>query len=228
MRALPGRNSRITGPSDPASVTRATVPIAQRERILRAAAELVAKRGYGNISVELIVKRARVSPKTFYTHFSNKDAVFAELFEAAFAAYERTVAEAIDPDDAWPTQILAALRAFIAEVVSDPVLARACLVEAPTAGPEFLERYEASLRALAGLFREGRACSEEGLELPDSLEETLAGSLLWSIYQRLIVGEIDQIKRLLPSAAELVFRPYLGEGEARRLAGGVDVAGLAS
>jgi AcrR family transcriptional regulator len=218
MRALPGRESRTAGLGKPARVTRATVPAAQQERILRAAAELVAKRGYADVSVELIVKRGRVSFKTFYAHFANKDAVFAKLFDDSFSAYEATVAGAIDAEAEWPGRVLAGLGAFLAAVLADPVLARACLVEAPTAGPEFLDRYERSLLAFAALFREGRADSPRGSELPESLEETLAGSVLWSVYQRLIVGEVDQIERLLPSAAELVFRPYLGEAQARRLA----------
>lgn len=218
MRALPGRKSRTAGLDKPARVTRATVSGDQQERILRAATELVAKRGYADVSVELIVKRARVSFKTFYAHFKNKDAVFSKLFEDSFSAYEETAAAAIDPEADWPDQVLAALDAFLTEVVADPALARACLVEAPTAGPEFLDRYEASLRALAALFRQGRSLSPRRDKLPSSLEETLAGSFLWSIYQRLIVGEVGEIEALLPSSAELVFRPYLGEAEARRLA----------
>jgi AcrR family transcriptional regulator len=228
MRALPGRSSRTSGLEKPARVTRATVPGAQRERILRAAAELVAKRGYNDVSVELIVKRARVSFKTFYARFPNKEACFLELFEESFTAYETTVAEALDPEVEWPHRVLAALCAFLAEVIADPVLARACLVEAPTAGPAVLERYERSLLAFAFIFREGRSFSSRGEELPESLEETLAGSLLWSVYQRLIVGEVDQLEALLPSAAELVLRPYLGEEEARRLGAEAGAAAVGS
>ena len=50
------------------------------------------------------------------------------------------------------------------------------------------------------------------------LEMTLAGSVLWSVYQRLIVGELDRIEELLREVIELVLRPYLGEEEATRIA----------
>src|SRR3954469_6988015 len=66
MRALPGRASRATLDAPPASVTRSSAHADQRRRILRAVGELVAERGYSDVTVELIVKRARVSFKTFY------------------------------------------------------------------------------------------------------------------------------------------------------------------
>ena len=94
------------------------------------------------------------------------------------------------------------LRAFLAEIVADPILAHAILVEAPSAGSAFLGRYEAALRAFAALLREGRALCQSAEELPQTLEETIAGSLLWAVYQRLIAGEVDQIEGLLPSLAE--------------------------
>ena len=71
MRALPGRDH---GPH--LSIRRrlqAQCREDQRQRIMRATGELVAKRGYNDVTVELIVKRARVSFKTFYKHFGGKE-----------------------------------------------------------------------------------------------------------------------------------------------------------
>ena len=76
MRALPGRDSRTSLADAPARVTRDSVKADQRQRILRATGELIAKRGYNAVTVELIVKRARVSYKAFYAHFANKEEYF--------------------------------------------------------------------------------------------------------------------------------------------------------
>ncbi len=78
MRALPGRASRTSLAEPPATLTRESAQAAQHRRILRATGELIAKRGYNDIAVELIVKRARVSFKTFYRHFPNKEAAFLQ------------------------------------------------------------------------------------------------------------------------------------------------------
>lgn len=220
MRALPGRDSRASLGDAPAQVTRASVKEDQRRRILQAVGELVAKRGYNAVTVELIVKRARVSFKTFYSHFANKEEAFVALFDAVMAQTRAEVDAALvaEADSPWPQQIVAALRALFAAFLADPLIARASIVEAPTVGPIIIERYERAMSALSPLFRRGRELSADPDSLPETLEDTLAGGVLWSAYQRLIVGEADRIEALLPEAIEFVLRPYVGEGEAVRWA----------
>jgi AcrR family transcriptional regulator len=215
MRALPGRASR-TSLAETAAVTRGSLQSAQRQRILRATGELVAKRGYNDVTVERIVRRAQVSFKTFYRHFPNKEECFLELFDTAFEHAERGVCKALAAKRGapWPQQVAVALRTIVEIIGSDPIIARACIVEGPTVGPVMLGRYVKASKAFSPLFQGGREFSPHGDLLPETLEETLAGSVLWSVYQRLIVGEVDRIEKFLPEAIELVLRPYIGEVEA--------------
>ncbi len=223
MRALPGRASR-TPLQQPATLTRERNSEAQRQRILRATGELVAKRGYNAVTVELIVKRARVSFKTFYKHFSGKEECFLELFDTVTAQARERVGEALAAEAAspWPQQVIAALRALFGEILADPLLARAAIVEAPTVGPHIIERYERSMKSLSPLLYLGRELSSTPDELPPTLEDTLAGGVFWSAYQRLIAGEVDRIEVLLPEAIEFVLRPYIGAAEAARWARSAD------
>lgn len=220
MRALPGRDSRRSLEDSPATVTRDSVKEAQRQRILRATGELVAKRGYNAVTVELIVKRARVSFKTFYSHFANKEECFLELFDMVMGQTQDEVEAAVaaEAGSPWPQRVVAALRALFGAFLADPLIARASIVEAPTVGPIIIERYERAMTGLSPLLRQGREESPQRDELPDTLEDTLAGGVLWSAYQRLIVGEADRIEALLPEAIEFVLRPYIGEAEAARWA----------
>jgi AcrR family transcriptional regulator len=214
MRALPGRRSRNS--QEPVAVTRAGVAGDQRRRILRAVAELVSKRGYNDVTVELIVKRARVSFKTFYSQFSNKEECFLALFDGAIDVADRSMTEAAAAaGDSWPRQVDSALRALFALVAADPATARACLVESLTAGPRLIARYEEALRILVPLLEPGRRSSPHRADLPPTLEDTVAGAVSWFLYQRLIVAEIDELQRRRPEALEFVLRPYLGEREAR-------------
>jgi AcrR family transcriptional regulator len=219
MRALPGRESRATLDAPPAAVTRSSAHADQRRRILRAVGELVAKRGYADVTVELIVKRAHVSYKTFYNHFSGKEDCFLALFDSVFRSTERTIREQLAAETVpWAEQVVVTLRTLIDLIVSDPIIARAVIVEAPTVGPGIFERYERATKALAPLFRAGRELNPRGAELPETIEDTLAGSVFWSAYQRLIVGEAERLPELLPELIELVLRTYLGEDEAGRIA----------
>jgi len=216
MRALPGRSSRSSLVETPASVTRDSVAAEQRRRILRAVAELVAKRGYDAVKVDLIVKRARVSFKTFYAHFAGKDECFLAVFDTAAAVAARSMRAAVaEAGDSWPRQVDAALRALFSLVTADPSMARACLVESLTAGPPLIARYERALGDFAALLEPGRRLSAHEADLPPTLDDTVAGAVSWFLYQRLVVGEIDELRRRRPEALEFVLRPYLGEREAR-------------
>ncbi|MGE5527256.1 MAG: TetR/AcrR family transcriptional regulator [Methanosarcina sp.] len=221
MRALPGREGRGAPEGTPAAVTRSGARADQRRRILRALGELVAKRGYGDVSVELIVKRAHVSYKTFYKHFSGKEECFIALFDSASGSAQRAVAEQLAAEERpWAEQVVVALRTLADLIVAQPLIARAVIVEAPTVGPAILDRYERLVKALVPLFRAGRELNPRGDELPATIEDTLAGSVFWSAYQRLIVGEAERLPELLPDVTELVLRTYLGQEEASRIARG--------
>jgi AcrR family transcriptional regulator len=219
MRALPGRQSRSPVDASPASVTRASAHADQRRRILRAVGELVGERGYGDVTVELIVKRARVSFKTFYKHYPGKEECLLDLCETVFDSAEQAIRTRLAAEPApWPDQVVLALRMVVEMIVAQPLLARAVVVEAPTVGPAVTERYERATKALAPLFRAGRKFNPRGDELPETIEDTLSGSVFWSAYQRLMVGEAEQLPASLPVLLELVLRTYLGQEEATRIA----------
>jgi AcrR family transcriptional regulator len=219
MQALPGRDLRASRSAPPAAVTRSSAHEDQRRRILRAIGELVAERGYGEVTVELIVKRAHVSYKTFYKHFGGKEECFLVLFDGVFAATEETILGRLAAEPGpWAEQVALALATLIEVIVADPVIARAVIVEAPTVGPAIHGRYESATKALVPLFRAGRELAPRGAELPETIEDTLAGSVFWSAYQRLIVGEAELLPELLPELTELVLRTYVGRPEASRVA----------
>jgi AcrR family transcriptional regulator len=200
-------------------VTRSSTHEDQRRRILRAVGEVVGKRGYGEVTVERIVKRAHVSYKTFYNHFSGKEECYSVLFDEVVSSTKGLIRERLAAEPApWPEQVAAALRTFIEAVVADPIIARAVIVEAPVVGPAILDRYEQSIRAFAPLFRAGRKLDPRGAELPPTIEDILAGSVFWSVYQRLMVGEAELLPGLLPDLIELVVHTYMGEDEAIRVA----------
>jgi AcrR family transcriptional regulator len=219
MRALPGRASRASLASPPASVTRTSTHSDQRRRILRAVGELVGERGYGDVTVELIVKRAHVSFKTFYKHYPGKEECLSALCDRVFDSSEAEIRARLATESRpWSEEVVIALRSMFEMIAAEPVIARAVIVESPTVGPAITERYEQATRALVPLFRAGRKLNPRGDELPETIEETLAGSIFWSAYQRLIVGEADRLPATMPVLLELVLRTYLGQDEASRIA----------
>jgi AcrR family transcriptional regulator len=223
VRALPGKASRQ--PPGPEPVSRAAAAADQRRRILEATADLVAEQGYPETTIEQIVRRAKVGYATFYKHFADKQDAFLALFDAATERTVYEVEEAYDRENGpWPDKVGAALGALLKIVAAHPNVARACMVEALTAGPEAAARHEAALKRFSPLLRPGRELNPRRDRLPETLEDTLAGGVLWVVSQRLLAGEVKEIRALLPEALEFLLRPYVGEDEAAREAGTVETA----
>ena len=220
MRALPGKENRQ--PPGPEPVSRDAAAADQRRRILEATAELIAEQGYQETTMEEIVRRAKVGYKTFYKHYPDKEASFLALLEAATDRTLSRVEDAYSREEGpWADRVGAALGVLFEDVAAHPAVARAVLVEAVAAGSEAAAKHEAALKRLAPLLRPGRELNPRQAELPESLEETLAGGVVWVLGQRLIAGEADKLRPLLPETLEFVLRPYVGEDEAAREAGEV-------
>jgi AcrR family transcriptional regulator len=190
----------------------------QRERMLLATAELVAERGYQKTTIELIAKTARVALSTFYEQFSSKEECFLAAFDETIEAAAEVFGELLDPEQDWADQISSGLEIALEMVVNEPARARLCIVEAQAAGGEALVRYQGMLERLAPMLREGRVHNPRASRLPDGLEVAIVGGLVWLIHQRLIAGQEDEIKGLLPEMLQVTLTPYVGEVEAGRAA----------
>lgn len=207
-RTLPGRHS----------LSREFVAQHQRARIIAALAEETVEKGYRGVTVADIVRRAGIARNTFYENFSSKEDCFLAASDYAVKEALGRVVDAASKVDAWPARVRAGLGAFLRYVASEPALARTCIVEALSAGPAAVERYERAIQAFVPLFRLGRKVSPNGDELPETLEETIVGGIFWILYQRIIMGQVEQIEDLLDQLVEFSLTPYLGAEAAKRVA----------
>jgi AcrR family transcriptional regulator len=197
-------------------VSRGAAAADQRRRILEATADLVAEQGYQAATIETIVRRAKVGYATFYKHFEDKEQCYLALLDAGYGVAAHRVQRAFDREQEWPDQVAAGLGALFETIAAHPNVGRACLVEALTAGPEAVARHEQMLKRFIPLLKPGRELNPRRAELPDTLEDTLVGGVLWVLNQRLIAGETEALRGLLPETIEFVLRPYVGEDKAAR------------
>src|SRR5690242_1472767 len=137
----------------------------QRARIIAALAEETVTRGYRAVTVADIVRRAGIARNTFYENFSSKQDCFLATQDYAVEEALRRVVDAATKVESWQERVDAGLAAFLGYVASEPALARTCIVEALSAGPASLARYEESLQSFIPLFRIGRKVSKHGEDL---------------------------------------------------------------
>ena len=111
----------------------------QRERILLAARDVFATRGYANAGIDEIVARARVSRTTFYEFFENKQNCLLAVFKwgvervggSLLSVVAATSHAAYHPMD----RIRAEVRALASAYAADPAMARILLIEIVGATP---------------------------------------------------------------------------------------------
>ena len=190
----------------------------QRERLIAGLATAVAEHGYQAVTITHITKQARVSRRVFYANFESKEECFLAAFEVVVGHIRELAAEAVAPIPDWPRRAVAASRAVLSFLASEPDLARLCLVESQSAGPAVTARFHEAVHEAAPFLEQGRAERERGRELPPSTEESTIGALVLLASRKAAAGEAPQLEDLLPDFAEFILAPYLGADEAARLA----------
>jgi len=138
------------------NLTRDEVLTAQRERLMIAVTELMAQGGYRGIGVRDIAAHARISQAAFYECYADKG-------ECVFAAYDRfialllhRVAAAIGDDAPWDAMIRRVIRAYLATLDEDLVVARAFQVEMDALGRPARDRRREALVGIAMVLKAER------------------------------------------------------------------------
>ncbi|GAA4548060.1 TetR/AcrR family transcriptional regulator [Amycolatopsis samaneae] len=105
-----------------------------RQRLLDALAASIAEDGYRDTTIADVVRRARTSRRTFYEHFSSKEACFVALLADANAEMVRQIAAAVDRSARWEDQARQAIEAWIACAESEPALTLSWIRDVPSLG----------------------------------------------------------------------------------------------
>lgn len=179
----------------------------KRRRMMDAVAELTAERGYEATKIADIVRRAAVARKTLYDNFDGKEDLFLSAVDTTLGEMRVIVEEACERTSGSEDQIVAGLEALLEFVAEHPAAARMCMVEAISATPSSARLYDAGMRDFVELLRRR---APEGADLPETIEESLAGGVAWIIQQQIRRGEAESAPDLLPELSQFVLSPYLG------------------
>ena len=137
----------------------------RRERLLRAAHQLIGTNGFANTSVERLCSAAKVSTRHFYLSYDGKEGLFLDLYEQILARSLRDAITSLAETEGRPMRerVPAALLAYVGPMIEDPLAARIAFVEIMGASPRIEERrLEFRERLVALVEREGRAAVKRG------------------------------------------------------------------
>jgi AcrR family transcriptional regulator/DNA-binding MarR family transcriptional regulator len=188
----------------------------QRARILMAAAEAVRELGYGRATVGEVISRARISRKTFYDVYRNREDCVLALFEQTLAEAGRLARSAYAQATSWRAGVRLALATLLRTMDERPALARLCLIEACGAGERIQARRAEVLTELARVIDLGRVPGGRSDELPQTTAEGVVGAVVNVLQNRLMRGDEQPLIDLLGPLMSIVVLPYHGPRAARR------------
>lgn len=182
----------------------------KRRRMMDAIAELTAEGGYEATKIADIVRRAAVARKTLYDNFDGKEDLFLSAIHATMGEMRTVAEEACAEVESPEGGIIAGIEAVLDYVAEHPAASRMCMVEAISATPSSARLYDAGMREFVELFRKR---APEGVDLPETIEESLVGGVAWILQLQIRRGEAEQAPELLPELSQFVLSPYLGVGK---------------
>jgi AcrR family transcriptional regulator len=169
---------------------------------------VVAERGYGDASLELVVVQAGVSRRTFYNCFESKDSCFEELLDLASARALDLIACAFAREAVWQDGVRSALASLLVFLDSEPLLARVWLVESLGAGWWALERRERKLSAVRELAVASWPAADPRGASALSVEGAIA-SVLGVIHAHIVTGRPGPLTSLLGALTGVVVAQWL-------------------
>jgi AcrR family transcriptional regulator len=180
----------------------------QRNRMLAAAIDAVAEVGYARMTVAQVIARARVSRKTFYDVFEDREDCFLAVFEQTVGRAAEAMEAAYASGGDWRRGVRAGLSRLMEMMDEEPVLARLCVVEALGAGERVLTRRAEVLAAAEAVVDRGRERSGRN---PGALTaQGVVGAVFTVLHARLLEPDSAPLGELLGSLMEMIVLPYLG------------------
>jgi AcrR family transcriptional regulator len=198
------------------NLPREVVIRSQRERLIDAMIETTVATGFGHVTVADVIRKARVSRKTFYEHFADKEECFLAAYDEIIAHLLHDTTAAYSAPGPWQGRVAAGMRVILELLSSRPKLARFCVIEIMAAGPRALARRDEVMRVFAQFVEPGGDESPPGSDVPARTATAVVGAAYSIVYDEILHGRGAELTALCPDLVYVVLAPYVGRRAAAR------------
>jgi AcrR family transcriptional regulator len=185
-------------------------------RLLAAALGTVQEWGYDGASVGRITGRARVSRRTFYQLFDNREECLLAAWESAVQRIVEEIAMAGLDGLTWRDRVRDGLWVILCVFDRDPAVARLCLVESQRGDSTMLERRQEVIERLAAIVDEGRDQSSHSERTVSLAAQGVVGAVCQILYSHVLQAEDRSLRDLFGDLMAMIVLPYMGSAVARR------------
>jgi AcrR family transcriptional regulator len=191
---------------EPPDSPRSRSELSQRERMLRAVAQVAAEAGYEALSVPAISAAAGTSNQTFYEHFGGKRDAFIAAFDELTHRARRAMLAASGREIEWSAAIQTGVRTLLEFVIAEPLFARLAFFELPTAGAEALDHADATIAQFTAFLGPG-ALPESLAPVPPVIVDAIAGGTWAAIQHEIAGGREAKLVEIAPELAAVILAP---------------------
>jgi len=188
-----------------------------RSRILEAAVNVFASKGYHDTKVDDIVSQSQTSKGSFYFYFPSKQDIFMALVDTFAELLESRLRERLSSESSGTARVDAALRVCLETFGQYRSLAKIALVQATGLGAAFEEKRQAVNQRFIEIVRENldAAVADGGIPPMDTEVAACAwvGALNEIVLRWVYTGQPDP-QRSLPALRRLMLQS-VGIPEAR-------------
>jgi AcrR family transcriptional regulator len=160
----------------------------QRARIHGAMLEIVAGRGYVGVSVRDLARNARISTRSFYQHYPNKEACFLGVHQLAVRRVLRCIEAASLGAGTVAERLRLVVGAIVREWASDPRAARLMLLDAYAAGLPALKQARLASRSIEARIGECLDCASDDTTLVPLAAEGIVSGVFTAARSALLDG----------------------------------------
>jgi AcrR family transcriptional regulator len=190
--------SRGALPRGPHSLSRAEVAANQRHRMIEATIDVVGEKGYAELTVSDVIKRAGVSRRAFYEHFSNREECFLATYDAIMANSSQAVADAFGGAGGLLENAQGAIAELFKRALRRPDAMRVLMIEIGAAGPEGITRREQLGVAYESALRDGLGLPPGPGPIPNPVLRAAIGGIGAVLYSHVQAGRRKQLMQLVP------------------------------
>lgn len=190
----------------------------ERDRIIRATAELSSTVGYAPMTEMDIAERAGVSQSSFAEHFDSKQAAAQAAIEAILAAVVEIMGRLFSPDRSEVESYLLGISSILELMEEEPPFAYISYIAArQMMTPPLKDRLDSGSNLLAAMLDRLRDQSPQGLQPPLTARAALGGAEA-VVRREVAEGRTETLSGLVPDFIYAATVPFLGQGEALRFA----------
>ncbi len=180
-------------------------------------AHAVAEKGYAEVTIADVVRLARVSKRTFYEHFPDREACFLATYTAISAELLGRIATAAAKVEPGEAQLTAAVHAYFSALSERIPLVRAFLAEIHAAGPSAIalrrKIHQRFAELLQSLVEQARRSHPDLLPLSREMATAIVGGINELVLLQIEEGRPESLTHLTQTTTELIARVLTGPAQ---------------